>query len=86
MQPTIGRGCYNTGEDCGLCKHGSSDMGEGGWGSELAGSLKVPSHECFSHSHIKFAFGEYIHVHSVVFNVLSVKCSQITKFTLKITL
>ena len=34
--------------------------------------------------HNMFAFGEYVHVHSVVFNVWSVKCSQITRFNLKI--
>ena len=40
----------------------------------------------FSFFHNKFAFGEYIHVHSVVLKIWFVKCSQITKFTLKITL
>ena len=35
--------------------------------------------------HNKFAFGEYIHVHSLVLKVWSVKCSQITMFTLKIS-
>ena len=33
----------------------------------------------------KFTFGEYIHVHSVGLKAWFVKCSQITKFTLKIT-
>ena len=47
--------------------------------------LKVPSHDFFL-LHNKFAFGEYIHVHSVVLKVWFVKCSQITKFTPKITL
>ena len=36
--------------------------------------------------HNKFAFDEYIHVYSVVLTVWFVKCSQITKFTLKIML
>ena len=35
---------------------------------------------------VQFAFGEYIHVHSVVLKVWFVKYSQITKFTRKITL
>ena len=34
--------------------------------------------------HNKFAVGEYVHVHSVFWKVWSVKCSQITKFKLKI--
>ena len=34
--------------------------------------------------HNKLAFGEYVHVHSVVLKVWSVKCSQNTKLTLKI--
>ena len=34
--------------------------------------------------HNKFAFGEYVHVHSVVLKVWFVKYSQITKFKLKI--
>ena len=48
-------------------------------------TLKVPSHEFFFF-HNKFAFGEYNHVHSAVLKVWFVKYSQITKFTLKITL
>ena len=48
-------------------------------------SLKVPSHDfCFFNN--KFPFGEYIHVHSVVLKVWVLKYSQITKFTVKITL
>ena len=35
--------------------------------------------------HNKLAFGEYIHVHSLVLKVWFVKCSQITMFTLKIS-
>ena len=34
--------------------------------------------------HNKFAFGEYVHIHSKVLKVWSVKCSQITKFALMI--
>ena len=47
-------------------------------------ALKVQSHDFFFF-HNKFAFGEYIHVHSVVFKVWFVKCSQIMMFTLKIS-
>ena len=31
----------------------------------------------------KFVLGEYVHIHSVILIVCSVKYSQITKFTLK---
>ena len=48
------------------------------------GLLRVQSHD-FLFFHNKFAFGEYIHVHSVVLNVWFVKCSQITMFTVKIS-
>ena len=34
--------------------------------------------------HNKCAFGEYVHVYSVVSEGWSVKCSKITKFTIKI--
>ena len=46
--------------------------------------LKVQSRDFFFF-HNKFAFGQYIQVHSVVLKVWFVKCSQITMFTLKIT-
>ena len=49
-------------------------------------SLKVLSNDFFFFFLNKFALGEYVHVHSVVYNFWFVKCLQITKFTPKITL
>ena len=57
------------------------------WHLWLSGNVlttkSVLWHE-FLFFHDKFSFGEYVHEHSVVLKVWSVKCSQITKFTLKI--
>ena len=56
--------------------------------SAIEGSVaifKVLSHDFFFF-HNKFALGEYVHVHTVVLKVWFVKCSQSTKFMLKIRL